>query len=116
MFAAIGQAVLDHTEDLKTPSSTTLQDSQPTFKMPSNLRTERGHTRAIFVGNLPLGIGQLQIRQYFSRFGPVAFVRVVKDSKNSSKATAFVTMLSAVGAIKAMKAGTHSIGGNALVL
>jgi RNA recognition motif-containing protein len=71
----------------------------------------------LFVGGLPAGISQTEIRNYFRRFGVVDMVVLPKNRKGKVKGFAYVYFHNKQDAISAVLAfGEHILNGKAVVV
>ncbi len=72
----------------------------------------------LYVGNLPPGVTEADLRLLFSRVGDVAEVQLVLDpATNQSRGQAFVTMATAELAAAALSAlHSYSLGGRYIVV
>lgn len=71
----------------------------------------------IYVGNLPYHLGENDLSNYFSRFGSVKTIKIVRNFRTGrSKGYAFVTYTSAKQAIKALGAHGKDLQGRSLVV
>lgn len=71
----------------------------------------------IYVGNLPYRLDETDLRGYFSRFGGVQAIKIIRNFKTGrSKGYAFVTYQSAKQAAKALAAHGRELGGRSLVV
>ena len=59
----------------------------------------------IFVGGIPFDAKEYQLRDFFSKFGNIRDVTIVKDERNLSRGFAFVTFESKLDAMKTQKLG-----------
>ncbi len=71
----------------------------------------------VYVGNLPYRIGEDDLREYFSRFGNIQSVRVIRNFKTGrSRGYAFVTYFSPDQANDALSAHGRDIHGRSMVV
>lgn len=71
----------------------------------------------IYVGNLPYRMDESDLQGYFSRFGGIQTVKIIRNFKTGrSKGYAFVTYQSAKQAAKALAAHGRDLGGRSLVV
>lgn len=71
----------------------------------------------IYVGNLPYRLDETDLRGYFSRFGGIQAIKIIRNFKTGrSKGYAFVTYQSAKQAAKALAAHGRELGGRSLVV
>ncbi|MBW5802725.1 RNA-binding protein [Coxiella endosymbiont of Ornithodoros amblus] len=71
----------------------------------------------IYVGNLPYHIVENDLHQYFSRFGAIESVKIVRNFRTGhSKGYAFVTYLTTKQAVKALDAHGKDLQGRSLVV
>lgn len=71
----------------------------------------------IYVGNLPYHLGENDLRNYFSRFGAVKTIKIVRNFRTGrSKGYAFITYASAKQAVKALSAHGKDLQGRSLVV
>lgn len=71
----------------------------------------------IYVGNLPYRVDETDLRGYFSRFGGIQTIKIIRNFKTGhSKGYAFVTYQSAKQAAKALAAHGRDLGGRSLVV
>lgn len=69
----------------------------------------------LYVSNIPWTVGHSELRQYFSKFGPVNVASVVFDkSTGLSRNFGFVFFGNKEGFEKAQSAPQHKLEGNAL--
>jgi len=67
----------------------------------------------VFVGNLPWTIGNIELREFGQRFGPVSNVSVVFDkSTGFNKGYGFISFGTREGYENSIKSGTHHLEGN----
>ncbi|WP_267256684.1 RNA-binding protein [Coxiella endosymbiont of Ornithodoros maritimus] len=71
----------------------------------------------IYVGNLPYHIVENDLHQYFSRFGAIESVKIVRNFRTGhSKGYAFVTYFTPKQAVKALDAHGKDLQGRSLVV
>ena len=71
----------------------------------------------IYVGNLPYRVDETDLRGYFSRFGGIQAIKIIRNFKTGrSKGYAFVTYQSAKHAAKALAAHGRELDGRSLVV
>ena len=71
----------------------------------------------IYVGNLPYRIQENDLHGYFSRFGPIETIKIVRNFRTGrSKGYAFVTYESAKQAVKALAAHGKDLHGRSMVV
>lgn len=71
----------------------------------------------IYIGNLPYHVGENDLNDYFSRFGTIESIKIIRNFRTGrSKGYAFVTYASAKQAIKALDAHGKDLKGRSLVV
>ena len=76
-----------------------------------------GNNDQIYVGNLSYHLMEDDLHQYFSRFGVIETVKIVRNFRTGrSKGYAFVTYISSKQAIKALDAHGKDLQGRSLVV
>ena len=71
----------------------------------------------IYIGNLSYEVDEDLLREYFSRFGVVEAIRIVRHFQTGrSKGYAFLTYMHAKQAIKALAAHGKDLGGRSMVV
>ena len=71
----------------------------------------------IYIGNLPYHVCENDLHNYFSRFGVIETIKIVKNFRTGrSKGYAFVTYSSSKQAIKALGAHGKDLQGRSLVV
>ncbi|WP_264769659.1 RNA-binding protein [Coxiella burnetii] len=71
----------------------------------------------IYVGNLPYHVVENDLHQYFSRFGTIESVKIVRNFRTGrSKGYAFVTYVTPKQAVKALDAHGKDLQGRSLVV
>ena len=71
----------------------------------------------IYVGNLSYHVVESDLREYFSRFGTIKVIKIVKHSRTGrSKGYAFVTYTSPKQAVEALNAHGKDLQGRSLVV
>lgn len=73
-------------------------------------------SRKLYVGNLPLGMGEMELKELFARVGPVESVKIMREMDTGrSRGFAFVEMGADEDARKAIiELNTYSVGGRNL--
>lgn len=76
-----------------------------------------GEQVQIYVGNLPYRINEYDLKNYFSQYGEITHVRIVKNSRTGrSKGYAFVSFITPKEAKKALVAHGHDLKGRSIVV
>ncbi|XP_022911226.1 uncharacterized protein [Onthophagus taurus] len=71
----------------------------------------------LYVGNIPWTVGHIELKNYFSKFGPVAFANVIFDRKTGlSRNFGFVMFSNRDGFDKATNTKQHELEGRTLKL
>jgi len=84
-----------------------LPRSETAGKTGRKKQAERGRSKTgseeLYVGNLPYGISEKEVRKAFERFGGVSSVRLIEHKNGKSKGYGFVEMNEGAAAGKAIK-------------
>lgn len=79
--------------------------------------TKKKSSDQIYVGNLAYHVGENDLHAYFSRFGAVQAIKIVRNFHTGrSKGYGFVTYTSAKQAVKALDAHGKDLQGRSLVV
>ena len=82
-----------------------------------SVTSESDSNEQIYVGNLPYHVGENDLQNYFSRFGAIETIKVVRNLRTGrSRGYAFVTYASAKQAVKALAAHGKDLQGRSLVV
>ena len=71
----------------------------------------------VYIGNLPYRVNERDLRDFFSSYGNIADVRIVKDRKTGrSKGYAFITFSNAREANKSLESHGQDMEGRSMVV
>ena len=71
----------------------------------------------LYVGNLPYQVNGYHLKEFFSQYGAVEYVRLIKDNRTGrSKGFAFVTFGNTKDAKNALSANGQDMRGRAIVV
>jgi len=56
------------------------------------VRRKQGGSEELYVGNLPYGVSEKDVRKTFERYGPVTSIRLIEHKNGKSKGYGFVEM------------------------
>lgn len=83
----------------------------------SNQEQYYPESEQLYVGNLSYHVNTYHLKEFFSQYGQVQYVRLIKDNRTGrSKGFAFVTFNDAKDAKNALSASGQEIRGRAIVV
>jgi len=83
----------------------------------SNRSSDAAGNNQVYVGNLPYRVNRNVLQDYFSRYGRIRQVRIVKDKRTGrSKGFGFVTFVAEKEAQSALSAHGHDLNGRSIVV